>query len=507
MSTSRIRANTVANYAGTFWASLMSLIFVPLYIHFMGIESYGLVGIFASLQALFGILDLGLSATMNREMARLAARPESRQDARDLARTLETVYWAVAVLLGAATLLLAGPVTDYWVKPDRLPRETVQQALTIVAFVVALRWPVSFYTGGLMGLQRQVPLNVIFSVTSTLRGAGAVGVLWLVSPTIQAFFVFQIFCSAIEVATLTICLWRFLPPSEKRPRFRVERLKEVWRFSAGMTGITVVVIILLQTDKVILSKMLTLEQFGYYTLAWNVAAVMTRAIAPVCAAVYPRLTELATRNDEPGFAALYHKTSQIVAVLTFPLAATIVFFSHEIIFLWSHSERLASNTAPIVSILAVGTCFNMIMHTPYYAQLAHGWTSLAFFQNVASVVVLVPLMILLTLHYGTSGAALVWVILNAGYLSIAVNVMHQRILKHERLTWYVRDVALPAMAVLAIAVPAALFMPTPLSVSVHVAYVLVIAGLCFAAAALVTSHTRDLLLDLARGGVRGFRVV
>ena len=47
----------------------MSLAFVPLYIKFMGIESYGLVGIFASLLALFGLLDMGLSTTLNRELA------------------------------------------------------------------------------------------------------------------------------------------------------------------------------------------------------------------------------------------------------------------------------------------------------------------------------------------------------------------------------------------------------------------------------------------------------
>src|SRR5208283_5884335 len=114
MLKSRIRVNVVANYVGSFWTSLMSLAFVPLYIRFMGIESYGLVGMFASLQALFGILDLGLSATMNREMARLSTNPENRRDARDLARTLEVMFWGLAIVIGLVTVLLAGSITDYW---------------------------------------------------------------------------------------------------------------------------------------------------------------------------------------------------------------------------------------------------------------------------------------------------------------------------------------------------------------------------------------------------------
>ena len=53
------------------------------------------------------------------------------------------------------------------------------------------------------------------------------------------------------------------------------------------------------------------------------------------------------------------------------------------------------------------------MHIPYLAQLAYGWTSLAFYQNLISVIILVPLMVLFTQSYQGIGAAYVWVILNA----------------------------------------------------------------------------------------------
>ena len=80
----------------------MSLVFVPLYIKFMGIESYGLVGIFASLFALFGLLDMGLSTTLNRELARLSAVPDRAGEMRNLVRTLEIIYWGMAVVIGIA---------------------------------------------------------------------------------------------------------------------------------------------------------------------------------------------------------------------------------------------------------------------------------------------------------------------------------------------------------------------------------------------------------------------
>jgi len=35
----KVRINILANYAGSFWQMAMGLLFVPLYIHFLGIES------------------------------------------------------------------------------------------------------------------------------------------------------------------------------------------------------------------------------------------------------------------------------------------------------------------------------------------------------------------------------------------------------------------------------------------------------------------------------------
>ena len=95
-----IKKNIAANFAGSIWSAIMGLIFVPLYIKFIGIESWGLIGIFATLQIIFGLLDMGLSTTLNREMARLSVLSGKEQDMRNLVRTLEMIYWCVAVFVG-----------------------------------------------------------------------------------------------------------------------------------------------------------------------------------------------------------------------------------------------------------------------------------------------------------------------------------------------------------------------------------------------------------------------
>src|SRR5659263_597684 len=72
---SRVKTNFFANLAGSGWTALVGLACTPLYIRFMGMEAYGLIGFYFMLQGVIQILDLGLSPTMNREMARYSVLP------------------------------------------------------------------------------------------------------------------------------------------------------------------------------------------------------------------------------------------------------------------------------------------------------------------------------------------------------------------------------------------------------------------------------------------------
>jgi O-antigen/teichoic acid export membrane protein len=112
----RLQLNLLSNFAGQGWAALMSLAFVPLYIKFLGIEAYGLIGFYAMLQAAIQILDLGLTQTMNREMARYSALPEKSSEARHFVRTLEIGYWAIGIFVGAVVLVISPFIASHWIK-------------------------------------------------------------------------------------------------------------------------------------------------------------------------------------------------------------------------------------------------------------------------------------------------------------------------------------------------------------------------------------------------------
>ncbi len=436
----QLKTNVIANFGSSLFIGLMNLVFVPLYIRLMGIESYGLVGIFSTLLSIFALLDMGLGATLNREMARGAARANKATHLRDLLRTLEIPYWTVALLIGAGVVVLSPLLAYHWFNPKSLSPLIVQRAIVYMGIAIAFQWPFSFYAGGLGGQQKQVLLGVLNASMAAFRGLGAVAILWFVSPTIEAFFKWQIFISGIQTGLAAYFLWSSLPAKGHRPRFRKKMLSNIWRFAAGVTGITLLSTILSQMDKIILSRMLSLENFGFYNLASTVAMILYRLVGPIFSATFPSFTRAFELRQQGELANLYHKSAQLVSVLVLPTALVISFFSGEILLLWTKDPVMVERAHVLVSILVIGTALNGLMNIPYALQLAAGWTRLNFTVNLFSVLILVPLIILLTKIYGAAGAASVGVILNAGYVLIIIPIMHQRLLKKEMGAWYLQDV-------------------------------------------------------------------
>src|ERR1700728_4699398 len=110
-----VKKNVAANYFGQAWQALMSVAFIPLYIKYLGMEAYGLIGVFAVLQAWLVLLDMGMKPTMGREMARFTGGAHNVQSIRDLLRSIEVIGAAVAGAIALGIWAASGWLATHWV--------------------------------------------------------------------------------------------------------------------------------------------------------------------------------------------------------------------------------------------------------------------------------------------------------------------------------------------------------------------------------------------------------
>src|SRR3954469_25349223 len=95
----RSARNVVWNLLGGVSTGVMTIPATPVYVARLGLEGYGIVGLWLVMQVMIGLLDMGMGASVVRSFATARQGPEGDGYRRDLLRTLEAFYWLAAVVI------------------------------------------------------------------------------------------------------------------------------------------------------------------------------------------------------------------------------------------------------------------------------------------------------------------------------------------------------------------------------------------------------------------------
>jgi O-antigen/teichoic acid export membrane protein len=336
--------------------------------------------------------------------------------------------------------------------------------------------------------------NLLRALFVTLGALGAVVVLAMVSPSILAFFAWQILVATAYLVTLGAVLYRRLPPAAAPgARFRADILGRIWRFAAGMAGISVASVIFTQLDRWVLVGLSSLETFGYYSVAAAVAGALYFVITPIFSAVFPRFSALAAGGRREDLHALYALGTQAMVAVVLPLGLIVALFAQDIILLWTGNPAVAAQAAPIAAILVLGTMLNGVMNLPYAVQLAFGWVRLALMLVAGLVVVFLPAVIVLVLHYGPIGAAFAWLGLNAAYFLIGALLTHGRFMPGKGMQWLTGSVLPGALAGGAVVLAGWALSPAGLGGVFGLLFLMVLAALAVLASCLAGAESRKWL--------------
>lgn len=429
-----VRSNFFSNFAGTSAAAAILILVTPIYLRFLGADAFGLLGLHVTLTSIASLLDIGLTPALTRTVAVLSATREGARQIRTTVRTLEVLYIGATAVVFLGLFQLLPLLATHWLKPNTLNLTTIQVCLQIMAVQLAIQLPLSFYTGGVIGMQRQGLMNAINIGVVAAKAAGAVLLLVVFDADVITFFLWQAAVTAIHLILMAYVLWATLPGGVAR--FRLASLQHVWRYAAGMIAITALSILLTQLDKVILSRTLSLEHFGYYMLAWNMASLLIRPAGLVFNAWLPRMTQMASLGSVTELGMLYRSGAQLTNVLVVPVAIAFAVYSHEVLYVYTGNRQLADSSATALTLLSIGSACNALMHVPYALTLAYGWTRFAVSQNTLAVLAIAPITYWASTQFGLNGGGVGWMLVNIAYVLFSPYLIHKKYLQTELDSWY-----------------------------------------------------------------------
>lgn len=453
--------NTSLNYLGQAYALLVGILILPFYLKHLGAEAYGLIGFFAVLQAWLQLLDAGMSPALVRQVAHyrgqgdLSAAPGP---AGRLLRSFELLLLPITLATCVAIYLSSGWIAETWLQTRELSTGTIMQCISLMGLMVGLRLYATLYKSGLQGVELHGWLNATNVLIATLRYFGGLFLVAYVSQDPLDFFLFQTAVALVE--TLAFASKAYVQLASPRLLTGIDWrvVKPVLPFAGGMFFTSLLWIVLTQLDKVLLSKVLLLKEYGYFSLVALITTGIMTLTNPLVQTLLPRMTMLVAEGRISEMERLYLNATRFVCSVLFPMAAVIAWHGQALIFAWTGdaaaaqwSERMLFWYVPGSALMAVGAF-------QFYLQYAYGQLRLHIWYSVVSTAVSVPIVIYTALAHGAYGAALAWFFLRLATFVIWPPVVHRSFAPGLQGVWARDMLRITAATVIGVALGEPLFL-------------------------------------------------
>lgn len=435
-----VRNNAIANYLGTFYALVVGIICLPLYLRYLGAEAYGLVGFFAVLQAWLGILDLGFSPTLSRQAAYARSKPEGFDTFADILKSFELLFALLSVTIFVVMYSLSDIMAANWFIVNELAEEKIAFAVILMGLIVATRFQSTLHRSGIMGLEQQVWLNKANVIFATLKFVVALLFMAFVSADITHYFIYQALIAVIEYVVIRLKLYSLLPKGlNLAPRFVWLQVKKIMPFSLGIAYTALLWVLVTQLDKLILSKVLPLAEFGYFSLVAIIAGGLLQLTSPISQAIQPRLTFLFATGETDKALKLYRNSSQVVATIVFTVAVMLTVYAGPLLYAWSGDLNAAKWGEQVLPWFALGNAVLAMGAFQYYLQFALGKLKLHVIGSTVSAACQIPIITYAAIQYGAIGAGVAWFSFRCLFFLLWTPIVHTSLFPGLHSKWILKD--------------------------------------------------------------------
>lgn len=497
----RLARNVSAGFLNRVWTLALGLAFVPFQIRYLGVDGYGALAFLLTLQSVLAVFDFGLSYSITRALA----------DARDAAvavrrraatKAFETVYWGIALAIGVTMFAASAPLAQ-WIGAGDEGRRSLVTGIMLFAAIQFVQWPAALYASGLAGLERQVSVATINAAFATLRVVGGVAVLSTAERPFEAFLVWWLVVAAANTAALRGWLFKHLRvqsagdvPADWR-QFSAYR-----RYAAGVTLTLALSVLLAQSDRLVLSRLLDLSDFGCYSLAAAACAVFVGLPNVITATYFPRFARLSSVGDAAGIAREYLTATAFIAAVTVPPALLFAAFPEEILALWIRDTAVADRTSPLLAWLAPAGAASAPGMLAFTLEAASGRNRRVVILTAISCAVAWGAFVFAGTRYGALGVCLAWLGVYVLQILTVVPVIVVRSAGVSWGRWTAAALLGPLLGGLPVTLLARWVYPAPDSPWVVFGYLAMTGLLVLLGVALATPELRNPLRKVASRGRR-----
>jgi O-antigen/teichoic acid export membrane protein len=431
--------NIISNYIGKIWGIISVFIFVPFYIKILGIESYAVINFYTVILTIMYFADGGLSSTLNREISRIS---DNLYIGRMLF-TIERVYLIICASIIILIFSFSGVIANNWLNSNTISNNDLSIYISLMGISIAFQLFTTLQNSGLMGLEKQVLSNSIQISSSIFRSAIVLIPLYFY-PTLLTFFIWQVFSNIIFFFITRFNLWKFIKVKTVY-KFDYQILITVGRFAGGMMLMAIISSLNTQIDKLVISKILSLREFGYYSLAGILSQAPVLIITPIAVAILPRMVKYSASSDKENLKKLFHVNTFVLSALATSGAMVLFLFTRDFILIWTHNILITNAIENVTKVLLIGGVFLSFQYMPYHLAIANGHTKTNVRLGIVAIICIIPTLIFFVKQYGLIGATYTWLIMNIfAYFYLGYFII-SKFMKNEFKRWLINGTLIPLL--------------------------------------------------------------
>jgi len=396
--------NTLINFAGTVTPTLVSLVFVPLYLRLVGNGRYGVLALVWVFLDYFGFFDLGIGKATANQMARL-------RDASMVER--EAVFWTGALinagfgLLGGLVLFAVGNYLLSGHFGDMLTsdmQDEIRTALPWVAAAVPLGTLSAANVAALEAREQFLVLNVLQVFGTMLFQMLPLAMAYWRGPSLDGLIAASIGGRLTASIPLILACWYYVP-LRSRPSFRGTLARPLVRYGGWVTVTAIIGPILVSLDRIIIGFQIGASAVAHYTVPYSLVTKFQILPGSLNRVLFPRFSLL----DREECARMAQQAVFGLAAITLPLMLVATILMKPFLNVWVGPE-FAKASASVGEVLLIGVWVNNLAWIPLTMLQAQGRPEVV---AKFHVIELLPFIIALWIGIaiaGLQGAAWAWVV-------------------------------------------------------------------------------------------------
>lgn len=429
-----IKKSLFATYFVQMYSALISIILIPIYVNMLGVEQFGLIGFFILLQNIILIFDAGISGTLARQTSISKHNIILYKYFLKQFKIVISIFFLISIIIFIFGFLNNEYIITKWINSD-LEKNILKISVISMFMILSLRYLSAPFRSVLIGLEKHVALSKLNFIFISLKFPGGLIILKLFANSIVSYFIYQAFVALFELLIIGLI---FILSSKtiinsaatsSHSEVTNMTLKSLLIFSGQLSLLTITWIIVTQIDKLILSNVLSLKEYAYYTLAVTISGIILMFSAPLSQVLMSRLSVLYTQGKMIEYVKLYTRAFSLMSIVMISLGIFIFVFSKSIIFMWTGDISIANASFYYAKWLALGNAISILMTFIFLLQYSTNQLKKHVIVYLLYSLFLIPISIYIANKFYGDGTAIFWFVHNIIFFIIWGGIVNHKFIE------------------------------------------------------------------------------